>query len=181
MSCRVLCGPWTLSLACTALVSQAAFKCLCQTLAIFSGVPCAWPASVSTVISHGCKQKVSQHTPIPPSCLCSHHRDQHLASRNRMTLVLSYTGLGCYRDLPSFQGSPGAWARSPWGSSQGLELVPTRDFWSPSWGSTEPLLLRRESRRAWATSRCGELLGVGIGVAAVCVMRGGGRLPRPSR
>lgn len=64
---------------------------------------------------------------------------------------------------------------------QGQETVPTRDFWSPSGGSTELLLPRRESRRPWAVSRLGELLGVGMGVAAVCMMTGGGRLPRPSR
>ena len=63
----------------------------------------------------------------------------------------------------------------------GQEMAPTRDFWSPSWGSMELLLPRRESRRLWAMSRLGELLGVGMGVAAVCMMTGGGRLPRPSR
>lgn len=83
-----------------------------------------------------------------------------------MAPTLSFGRLGCY-------GEPLL--------SQGLGLVPTGDFWSPSWGSTGPLLPCCESRRTWATSRCGELLGVGIGVAAVCVMRGGGRLPRPSR
>ena len=63
----------------------------------------------------------------------------------------------------------------------GRGTIPTRDFWSPSWGSTELLLPRRESRRPGAASRCGELLGVGMGVAAVRMMRGGGKLPWPSR
>lgn len=63
----------------------------------------------------------------------------------------------------------------------GQGMVPTRDFWSPDWGSTELLLPRRESRRLGAASRFGELFGVGMGVAAVRMMTGGGRLPRPSR
>ena len=45
----------------------------------------------------------------------------------------------------------------------------------------ELLLPRRESRGPGASSRCGELLGVGMGVAAVRMIRGGGRRPRPSR
>ena len=39
----------------------------------------------------------------------------------------------------------------------------------------ELLLPRRESRGPGASSRCGELLGVGMGVAAVRMIRGGGR------
>lgn len=73
-------------------------------------------------------------------------------------------------------------AREPEGALRpGQGTLPTRDFWSPNWGSTELLLPRRESRRLLAVSRFGELLGVGLGVAAVRMMTGGGRLPRPSR
>lgn len=48
-------------------------------------------------------------------------------------------------------------------------------------GSSEALLPLLESPRACRESRCGEHFGVGIGVAAVRMMMGGGMAPLPSR
>lgn len=60
-------------------------------------------------------------------------------------------------------------------------LQNTKDFWSKLSGSIEALLPLLESTKGCTVSMCGEHFGVGIGVAAVRRMMGGGMLPLPSR
>lgn len=56
----------------------------------------------------------------------------------------------------------------------------TRDFWSKAFGSIEIPLPRLDSVKLYTDSGPRELFGVGMGVAAVCMMIGVGKVPRGS-